>query len=330
MEIDKSCILLTGASGFVGSALVVKLIESGVYRLICPVRSSESRSKLEAILSLNGLSIDSPNLEIIECSLASYIDLMQIMSGVDCLIHAAAKVELGSVNHSENMIGENCFNTSVVVEAAIDSKIGRIIHLSSIAVLESENGEAITEKSTPQNINKLSPYAISKFYSENYVWSATSRGVEVSILMPSVIIGSGNGVHKGSAMLTKIFSIKQPFYAKGVTGYVALEDVVRAVMLMITRSDNRSRRYLLSSENLSYRQLQHRLSGSCPTVAVASWILKIVKLKLSIAQKLGLKLAIKSSMMDTLTSKSIYDGSLITKELGFEYSKITQKAKSRN
>ncbi|MFI3315444.1 MAG: NAD-dependent epimerase/dehydratase family protein [Rikenellaceae bacterium] len=318
-----SKIFITGASGFVGTALVAQLINSDdIDEIVCPLRSKKSIKKLYSSLSLLGVDAKSAKLRIVECELTDFESIKESMTGCKTVIHAAAQVDLSN-SDSQRMIASNLYSTECVVTAAIDCKVKHIIHLSSIATLENDELNAhSTESSHIKNINSKSPYAISKFLSENAVLKASTEGISVTTILPAVIIGKSLGIHKGSALLTRLFSMKQPFYTLGVKGYVMLDDVVKAIIILLATPTATSTRYVLCSENLTYRELIWRLSSRKPTIKIATWVVNVVKTKLKIAEKLGIRFSISDDMVEMLITKHYYDGSLITRDKGFVYSKI--------
>jgi nucleoside-diphosphate-sugar epimerase len=96
-----------------------------------------------------------------------------------------------------------------------------------------------------------SAYSISKFHSEMEAWRGIAEGLQVIIVNPSVIIGPGNW-KKGSPSFFNTINKGLMFYTSGVTGFVDVRDVVN-IMIRLIRSDISNQRFILSSENMSYR-----------------------------------------------------------------------------
>jgi nucleoside-diphosphate-sugar epimerase len=101
-------------------------------------------------------------------------------------------------------------------------------------------------------------YAISKFNAEREVWRGINEGLNAVIINPSVILGPGNWISDSS----KIFSLVDKgllFYTNGVNAYIDVEDVVSS-MILLMESEISSQRYIIASENYSYRDLLNAIA----------------------------------------------------------------------
>lgn len=85
------------------------------------------------------------------------------------------------------------------------------------------------------------------------VWKGLEVGLNAVIVNPSIIFGPGFWDKGSSSMFTAIFR-GMKFYTYGVTGYVSVEDV-SAAMIALMNSKKNGERYILSSENLSYKEV---------------------------------------------------------------------------
>jgi nucleoside-diphosphate-sugar epimerase len=101
----------------------------------------------------------------------------------------------------------------------------------------------------------LSPsvYSVSKYESEREVWRGIEEGLDACIVNPSVILGPGNW-EKGSAKLFKTVFDGLKFYTAGMNGFVGVDDLVE-VMLRLMKEHVMGERFIVSAENVSYRQL---------------------------------------------------------------------------
>ena len=106
--------------------------------------------------------------------------------------------------------------------------------------------------------DKNSVYAISKYSAEMEVWRGTQEGLEAVIVNPGVIVGaSPDG--GGSGIITGLGAKGIPFYPSGGIGVVDVQDVVKAMLFLMT-STIKDERYILVGENISYKELLSKLA----------------------------------------------------------------------
>ena len=173
-------VCVTGGTGFIGGALVNRLLREGA-----SVRVLARPSPRAAVLAARGA-------EIVRGDLSSAQALDEAVRGVEVVFHAAAMVEgHGSRKEFEKV---NLGGTQQVFEACIRQGVPHVVYLSSIAVYGlARNGERIDElTSVDGSPEKRDSYAQSKIEAEQY---ATAIGLEkrlaVTILRPGVVYGPG-------------------------------------------------------------------------------------------------------------------------------------------
>jgi Nucleoside-diphosphate-sugar epimerases len=126
--------------------------------------------------------------------------------------------------------------------------------VSSIAAVgDAIKDGLITEDNEWNKDADNSGYSITKFGAEMEVWRASQEGVEVVVVNPGVILGSGFYTSGSSKLFTQI---QQGFkyYTEGVTGFIGVKDVVNA-MVTLMNSDIKNERFILVSENKSYKDI---------------------------------------------------------------------------
>lgn len=245
-------ILVTGGTGLVGTHLLFDLCKSGK-KVRALKRSTRNTSQVKKVFSYYTNQADEliKNIEWVDADLLDVYSLMEVMDGVSEVYHCAAMVSF-EPKHEHEMMRTNIEGTENMVNAAIEKNIKKFIHVSSIATIgRTKNDELCTEemfwKSSPENSN----YAISKYAAEREVWRAAEEGLNVVIVNPSVIIGPGNWQQSSSNMFAKAYNgIK--FYTNGWNGFVDVRDVT-ALMTRLMDSEIINERYILNSENVSFR-----------------------------------------------------------------------------
>lgn len=257
-------ILITGATGLLGSHLLFSLVSAGEH-----VRATKRpTSDLEEVKRIfSWYSSESEELfnkiEWMESDLMFPESFDPLFENVDKVYHAAAYVSFDPRDR-KRLINDNRQVTANIVNACLENKNIRLLHVSSTSALgASLNGDPVSENMiwTPDKLN--SAYSISKFLSEMEVWRGIEEGLEAVIVSPSIIIGPGFW-HKGSSSMFTAVKKGLKFYTTGVTGFVGVEDVVKS-MIAVMNSNVKNERFIISAENLSYREVFNMIATELGT-----------------------------------------------------------------
>jgi len=236
-------ILVTGASGFLGQHLVRHLSAQG--------------ELVRALYHTHPPAQELKNLPCIEwmcCDLLDIFDVEEAMQGVSDVYHCAAIVSFDPRQHRK-MLHFNPESTTNIVNQAISQGIRKLVHVSSVAAL-GRNGDAtkeINEDTEWEDSKYNSAYGLSKYLAEMEVWRGIGEGLNAVIVNPGIILGPGNG-HDLSSQLMKIVYREFPFYSKGITSWVDVQDVITA-MTMLMGSDVEADRFIVSNGNSSYMEI---------------------------------------------------------------------------
>ncbi len=233
-------IFVTGASGLVGSHLIQSLLVKGkkvraLYRQSVPVFAG------------------SDQCEWIKGDILDPIGLTEALEGVDYVYHCAAIVSFAP-GAAAKMLQSNVEGTANVVNACLVQQIKKLIFVSSVAALgRIRENQAIDETMnwTPETSNSV--YGQSKYLAELEVWRAMEEGLPMAIVNPVIILGAGDW-NNGSSGIFKSAYNEFPWYTKGMSGFVDVLDVVDAMQLLM-ESEVTGQRYVLSADNLYYRDL---------------------------------------------------------------------------
>ncbi|MCB0598369.1 MAG: NAD-dependent epimerase/dehydratase family protein [Lewinellaceae bacterium] len=237
-------ILITGATGFVGSYLLRYLLHQG-YRHLRAMRRESSSTVL--------LGPAAEQVEWVEGDLTDPVFVEEAMSGMKKVYHCAAVVSFDP-RKAEQMMQTNGEGTANIVNSALHHSIGKLLHVSSISTLgRAHNGMKLSEKDVWQRSRFNTHYGTSKYLAEQEVWRGMAEGLSVAIVNPSVILGSGKW-DEGTAHIFKTAAKGLAFYPEGATGFVDVRDVARfSVQLM--ESDIEGQRFILNAENQTYKWL---------------------------------------------------------------------------
>ncbi len=248
---SKSLVLVTGATGFLGSYILQELVEHGYQ-----VRALRRRTRPIFWIPDHILQ----QVEWIEGDVLDVVALQDALSGVDTVIHSAAVVSFHAADR-DRMYQVNVDGTANVVNMALECGTRRILHISSVAALGRTASEAwVNEESKWEDNDVQTHYARSKFKAELHVWRGLAEGLEGLILNPSTILGYGDWSSGSCALFKQIYN-GFPWYTDGVNGFVDVRDVATATRLAL-ESAITEQRYLICADNWTFRSLQQEMANA--------------------------------------------------------------------
>lgn len=234
---------VTGGTGFIGGAVVRRLLEAG-HEVRVLVRSrSETRQ-------LDGLPV-----ERVEGDLANAESLRRGIAGCDWVFHVAALYSYWG-HRWEDFYQANVEGTRRVLEIARDEGTDRIVYTSSIAVLGfTKDGSTGTEDTPSALADMIGNYKRSKFLAEVVAHDFARQGLPVVIVNPSAPVGVGD--HKPTPtgkMIVDFLNGRMPAYVDTGLTVVDVEDVAAGHLLAAERG-RVGERYILGGENLTLKQV---------------------------------------------------------------------------
>ncbi|MBC2837906.1 NAD-dependent epimerase/dehydratase family protein [Robiginitalea sp. SC105] len=249
-------VLVTGATGLVGSHLLMELVRSGQ-----PVRAlHRMESDLERVRNL--FAWTDPALEgawgqidWFEADISDIPALEAAFEGVEKVFHCAGYISFDPADRSL-LQKVNFEGTRNVVNTCLAFGVRRLCHVSSIATIGG-HGMPVTEED-PWDPARTNVYSTSKYLAEMEAWRGSQEGLETVIVNPGVILGTGQ-YEEGSGRLFEAVHRGLRYYPPGATGFVTVGDVVRA-MCGLMESGHSGERYILVNENLTYRELLGRIA----------------------------------------------------------------------
>jgi len=237
-------ILVTGAAGLAGSELVKQLLETG--------------HKVTAIWHSAVVNITHPLLTVQQCDILDTAALEEIMRGITHVYHCAALVSF-EPKDKYRLLKINVEGTANVVNACLDAGVQKLVHVSSVSALgRQSNGAMVNEEMNWSEETGNSIYGKSKYLGELEVWRGIGEGLQALIVNPSTMLG-GNNWENSSAALFKSAYKEFNWYAQGINGFVDVGDVARA-MILLMNSKISGQRFILNSENLSYKEIFYSIA----------------------------------------------------------------------
>ncbi len=254
-------ILVTGGTGLVGTHLLYHLLqkEEKVRVLKRPGSSTGGVIKTFSHYRAHPEQLFS-KIEWVEGDILDIRSLLEAMQGVRRVYHAAAMVSFDPKD-SDTLLEVNVTGTAHVVNACLEMGIEKLAYVSSVAALGRAGNQGITDETSEWKFDKsLSAYAISKFEAEREVWRGMAEGLKAVIVNPTIILGPGDFSRGSSRMFQTVFNGLK-VYTPGTNGYVDVNDVARALVVLMD-SNISGERFILNSENVSYKALFEMMAAA--------------------------------------------------------------------
>ena len=236
--------LVTGATGFLGSAVMRCLLTAG-HEVRVLVRSDSDRRNLENF-----------PVEITEGDLRDYKSLKCATSGCDNLFHVAADYRLW-VPDPETMYEINVNGTQALIIAAAEAGIKRIIYTSSVATLGLNQDGSPANEETPSNFATITGYyKRSKYQAEQIVKKLTDdHHLPLTIVNPSTPIGPGDirPTPTGRVVLDTLMG-KMPAYVNTGLNIAHVDDIAHGHLLAYQHGKP-GERYILGGDNMMLLQI---------------------------------------------------------------------------
>jgi len=243
-------ILVTGASGFVGSAIVRQLLDAG-HGVRVLLRPDSPRD------NINDLDV-----EIAVGDLTDISTLKQAATGCSALFHAAADYRLWAP-HPESMYATNVDGTRNIMRAALDAGMERIVYTSSVATLGIHPDGTPADEETPSSLeNMIGHYKRSKFMAEAVVHELVEQeGLPAVIVNPSTPVGPRDIKPTPTGkMILDAARGRMPAYVDTGLNIVHVDDVAAGHLLALGKGVI-GERYILGGENMSLKDILSQVAA---------------------------------------------------------------------
>ncbi|MBV8143536.1 MAG: NAD-dependent epimerase/dehydratase family protein [Gammaproteobacteria bacterium] len=247
--------LVTGATGFVGSAVARALCQRGWQVRALVRESSDTRN-------LRGLPIEPARGDLTDLPSVS-----AAVSGCEAVFHVAADYRLG-VADPQPLYRCNVDGTRTLLEAAQRAGVRRLVYTSSVATVGLPADGSPGTEDTPSSLDEMiGHYKRSKFLAEELVRDFARAGVPVVIVNPSTPIGPGDLKPTPTGqMVVDAASGRTPAYVDTGLNVVHVDDVASGHLLAFERGQI-GERYILGGENMTLHAILLaicRLAGRSP------------------------------------------------------------------
>jgi dihydroflavonol-4-reductase len=244
----KDCVFITGASGFVGSAVARELSKSG-FALRALVRAGSPRTNLDGL-----------DAEIVEGDMRDKRAVFAAAKGARYVFHVAADYRLWAPKPDEIMKA-NVGGTRIVMEAAKAAGAERIVYTSSVATLKLREGGVPADESAPLGEDEaIGAYKRSKVAAEWLVERMIADGIPAVIVNPSTPVGPRDRRPTPTGrMIVEAASGRIPAFVDTGLNLVHVDDVA-AGHLAALKTGRVGERYILGGENMTLAELLGRIA----------------------------------------------------------------------
>lgn len=307
-------IFVTGGAGLIGGELLRQLLAGGYH--------------IRALCHHGNITVDHPHLERVQGDVLDIVSLEESLKDITHVFHCAAMVSYHPGDHYK-LMKVNVEGTSNIVNACLQRHVRKLVHVSSVAAIgRNPDGHPVNEELPWTRETNNSFYSRSKYLSEMEVWRGIGEGLDAVIVNPALVMGGDRWDSGSSAIFKSVFDAF-PWYSDGVNGWVDVQDVARA-MILLMNSDITAQRFILSAENLSYKEAFTIIAKNfgkrpphkrvTPFLAEMVWRLEALKGLLS-----GKRPLLTKETARTALSKVYYDHSKILKALpGFSFTPMKE------
>ncbi|SEI70366.1 Nucleoside-diphosphate-sugar epimerase [Dyadobacter sp. SG02] len=317
-------VLITGATGLVGSAVARKFLSENheVFALARPGADKRLLADTHA------------NLTWVEGDILDILSLEKLIEQVDYVVHTAAVVSF--VPRDRKMMYKvNAEGTANVVNVCLKYKTQKLVHVSSIAAIgrpdkrKQAGGQSVVlnEEQRWEDSPENSEYAKTKHMAELEVWRGIAEGLNAVIVNPTLILGEGDW-EKSSTQIFRYVYREKPFYTEGIANVVDVQDVAE-IVYRLAGSDIAGERFLLNAGSISYHNLFNLIADKMhrkrPSFKVGAGLAGVIwRVEAVRTWLLGTKPLITKETAQSAARKITYDNGKVRKALDFQFKSIEE------
>lgn len=303
-------IFITGLTGLLGTNLAEDLLLQG----FCVKALVRDSSKFTEIVH--------ENLALIRGGLLD--DIIHHLSDVDIFVHIAAETSQNLLDYADYCL-PNVEATKHLYLSCKQAGVKKFIFISSANTIGYGSEANLGKEENPMRAPfTASMYAKSKWEAEQYLHSNNEK-IQTVILNPTFMIGSYDSKPSSGKIILLAWKKKIVFYPPGGKNFVSVKDVSQAIIQSITFGQNKER-YLISSENLTYKNFFVRLNKIGGQTPIMIKIPKYALIPLGyfgdVLRRLNFKTSLSSTNMKILCINNYFSNEKSTRELNIKYNTI--------
>ncbi len=233
--------LVTGATGFIGSAITRQLVGDGAEVRVLLRETSDTRN-------IDGLDVQRAYGDIRDAD-----SVRSALEGCDTLFFTAAYFTHWSTDPSR-FYDVNVGGTKASLRAAMDAGVTKVVYTSTNNAIGAYGAVPSDEEAAFNYWKTGDHYSISKFLAEIEAFKFGARGLPIVVVNPTLVVGTNDIRPTSSGQLViEVASGNVPIYMDGRVNVVDVEDVARGHILAASKG-RVGERYLLGNQNVTVRE----------------------------------------------------------------------------
>jgi dihydroflavonol-4-reductase len=256
LDNKSNTVLVTGASGFVGTHCVLHLLEQG-YRVRGTLRKLDRGKYLREVFSRHTQATD--NLEFVQTDLLKDDGWAEAVSGCEYVLHVASPFPSQMPENESDLIRPAVDGTLRVLSAASKANVKRVVLTSSVAAIQGGHGEMVRdfdENDWSDLGGEIDAYAKSKTLAEQAAWKyvrnqESNQPLELAVINPSSVMGpllDGTDLGTSATTIRDFMSGAYPGTARISWFLVDVRDVASAHLAAMINPRANGNRYICASE----------------------------------------------------------------------------------
>ncbi len=302
-------VLVTGASGFLATNTIIKLLKSNYV-----VRALTHHPKKVLVST-------SEKLQIIECDYKNINVVERAVSGCDFIIHTAAETRQGLISYKDYESINIAF-TKTLCEIALKCQVKKIICISTANVFG--YGNLLNPGDENHLIKKPfsnSYYVRSKLEAQKIVLSYKDK-IEPVIINPTFMIGPYDSKKGSVRLLRNVFNKRILFFPPGGKNFVSVNDVAEIIILALNQS-LAGEMLIVANENLSYKDFFRKASKVSKTkpilLPIPSFLLMTLGILGELLKMVGIKNDFTMNNMRIICVKNFYSNKKVIEKFQFTF-----------
>jgi nucleoside-diphosphate-sugar epimerase len=315
--------LVTGATGIIGSHVVLKLLQDGK-PVVAGRQTGSDINKVKQLSAYYNAQELFNKIKWANIDVCDIFSIEEAMEDVSTVYHCAGYVSFDKRNR-EKLFKLNESGTANVVNVCLEKGVV-LCHVSSIGTINNLDYTApLNEAVFWKKSGRESDYAISKYNAEREVWRGIEEGLKAVIVNPAVVLAPGFWDQSSSRVFTTCFKGNK-FYTLGNVGLVSARDVADC-MIQLTERKHYANRYILVENNYRFKDLfdmiQSGFGKPLPGIRASRSLLIIGSWADGILSKLrGKEPALTKALVQSALNKQTLSNAKIRETLGFHFEPI--------
>ncbi len=269
-------VLLTGASGYIGKHVALRLLLDG-YTVVASVRSlSRADEVRDAVSSRLPKNFDlAKNLTFVELDLEKDSGWDKALEGVDVLLHTASPFPIAQPKNENDLIRPAVEGTLRALKAAHKAGVKRVVLTSSVAAIDGNDfpaGKTSLDETMWTDINHPlgnSAYTKSKTLAEKAAWNyvkTTAPEIALTTINPALVTGAPLDKNFGSSVgvMERVLKAVDPMLPDVAFSIVDVQDVAQMHVNAIKVDASKGERVLAASETLSFVEISKIIKAAYP------------------------------------------------------------------